>query len=144
MSTKRLFIGNLAYSATEEEVLMHFGDYQPSNARVMADRGIAFIDIAEDQLAAAIEAMDGSVLKGRPIKVDEARPREDRPAGGGGGGRGGFGGGGGGGRGGFGGGGGGRDGGGGRGGFGGGGGRGGGGGGRGRDNGRGGGGGRGW
>lgn len=97
MSIKRLFIGNLNYSTTDNELLMHFGDYQPSNPRIMGDRGFAFLDIAEDQLEACVETMDNSTLKGRQIRVSEARPREDRPSGGGGGGdRGGYGGGGGG------------------------------------------------
>ncbi len=96
MNTKTLFIGNLPYSASESDVMMHFGDYQPVSCRVLGDKGIAFLDVEESRAAEAVEALNGSELGGRAIKVDEARPREDRPRGGGGGG-GGYGGGGGGG-----------------------------------------------
>lgn len=93
MSTRRLFIGNLPYSATESDVMMHFADYQPHSVRVMADRGFAFLDVDESRWEEAVEKMDGSDLKGRALKVSEARPREDRPRpsyGGGGGGGGGY------------------------------------------------------
>ena len=45
MSTKRLFVGNLSSSTTENDLLQHFADFQPSNARVMADRGFGFIEV---------------------------------------------------------------------------------------------------
>lgn len=85
---------------------MHFGDFQPSNPRVVTDRGFAFLEVDAEQMEAAIQALDNSTLGGRNIRVSKALPREDRgprPSGGGGGGgfsrdRGGFGGGGGGGR----------------------------------------------
>lgn len=92
-------MGNLPYSVTESEVMMHFGDYQPHSCRVLYDKGIAFIDVEEDRASEAVTNLNGTEIGGRAIKVDEARPREERPrrefGGGGGGGR--FGGGGGGG-----------------------------------------------
>lgn len=80
--------------------MLHFGDFQPHAARIIATKGIAFLEIAEERAAEAIQALNGSNLGGRPIVVNEARPREERGGfGGGGGGRsGGYGGGGGGGR----------------------------------------------
>ncbi len=89
MSTKRLFVGNLPFSATESELLMHFGDFQPHSARIIPDRGFGFVDIEGDQLDACVEALNGSTLGGRAIRVNEALPQEDRPRGGGGGGGGG-------------------------------------------------------
>lgn len=86
MSTKRLFVGNLPFSATESELLMHFGDFQPHSARIIPDRGFGFVDIEGDQLDACVEALNGSMLGGRTIRVNEALPQEDRPRGGGGGG----------------------------------------------------------
>lgn len=65
--------------------MLHFGDCQPSNPRLMSDRGFAFLDIEEENLETAL-ALDGSSIKNRPVRVSEARPREDRPYGGGGGG----------------------------------------------------------
>lgn len=90
MSTKRLFVGNLPFSATESELLMHFGDYQPHSAKIIPDRGFGFVDIEGDQLDACVEAMNGSQLGGRTLRVNEAIPQEDRPRGGGGGGGGGY------------------------------------------------------
>ena len=121
---KKLYVGNLPYSVDSSELEQMFTAHGTvTSAQIITDRetgrskGFRFVEMANDQEAeAAINAMNGQDNGGRPLTVNEAKPREDR--GGGGGGRGGFGGGGG--RGGYGGGGGG-----GRGGFGGGGGRGG-------------------
>jgi RNA recognition motif-containing protein len=137
MGTK-LYVGNLPYSTTSQELNDMFAAHgSVKSADVIMDRetgrskGFGFVEMGSDEEAkAAITALNGNKINGRPLTVNEAKPREERPGGrggfgGGGGGRGGFGGGGGG-RGGFGGGGGGGGfgGGGGRGGFGGGGGRG--------------------
>ncbi|MCC6686479.1 MAG: RNA-binding protein [Fimbriimonadaceae bacterium] len=86
MSTKRLFVGNLPFSTTESDLLMHFGDFQPHSAKIIPDRGFGFVDIEGDQLDACVEAMNGSQLGGRTLRVNEAIPQEDRPRGGGGGG----------------------------------------------------------
>jgi RNA recognition motif-containing protein len=112
---KKLYVGNLSYgvdSSALEQMFAEFGQVQ--SAQVISDRetgrskGFGFVEMSSDQEAeAAIAAMNGKQHEGRALTVNEARPREDRP--GGGGGRGGYGGGGGGGRGGYGGGGGGRD-----------------------------------
>ena len=126
-----LYVGNLPYSVTDQELNEIFSEIgEVQSARVMNDRetgrsrGFGFVEMKnEDDGREAIEKLNGADMGGRALVVNEARPREERPRGGGfggGGGRGGFGGGGGGGRGGFGGGN--RGGGGGRGGYGGGGG----------------------
>jgi hypothetical protein len=135
----KLYVGNLAYSVRDESLQEAFGQFGVvTSAKVMMDRetgrskGFGFVEMSSPAEAqAAMNAMNGQPLEGRPLVVNEARPREERPGGfGGGGGRSGGGGyGGGGGGGGYGGGGGGRSGGGGYGGGGGGGGYGGGGGG---------------
>lgn len=119
-----IFVGNLSYSVTEDELQAAFAQYgtvdRVSMIRDRATgqpRGFAFVEMSDGGEAnSAIQALNGRELSGRAINVNEARPREERGPGGGG--NRGFGGGGGGGRGGNGGGGGGR----GRGGFGGGGG----------------------
>jgi RNA recognition motif-containing protein len=126
----KLYVGNLSYNTTSSDLEQLFSPHGTvQSAEVIADRdsgrskGFGFVQMgSDDEAQAAIAAVNGQQHDGRTLTVNEAKPREDRPRGGGGGG--GYGGGGGGGsRGGFGGGGGGR------GGFGGGGGRGGGGGG---------------
>ncbi|MEM1331286.1 MAG: RNA-binding protein [Planctomycetota bacterium] len=134
----KLYVGNLPFSASEEEIHELFSQYgDVVSANLVMDRetgrprGFGFVEYNDEESAnRAIEATNGMDFGGRTLTVNEARPRENRGfgGGGGGGGRGGFGGGGGGGRGGYGGGGGG-----GRGGYGGGGGGGYGGGGRGGD-----------
>ena len=123
----KLYVGNLSYNTTSSDLEQLFAQHgSVQSAEVISDRdtgrskGFGFVQMGTDEEAqAAIAALNGQQHDGRALTVNEAKPREDRPrGGGGGGGRGGFGGGGGGGRGGYGGGGGG----GGRGGYGGGGG----------------------
>ena len=117
----KLYVGNLSYNTNSSDLEQLFGQHGTvQSAEVIADRetgrskGFGFVQMASDQEAqAAITALNGKEHDGRALTVNEAKPREDRPRGGGGGGRGGFGGG----RGGGGGGGGGRYGGGGRGGY---------------------------
>jgi RNA recognition motif-containing protein len=115
----KLYVGNLSYNTTSSELEQLFGQHGTvQSAEVISDRdtgrskGFGFVQMASDQEAqAAIAALNGQEQDGRALTVNEAKPREDRPrGGGGGGGRGGYGGGGGGGggRGGYGGGGGGR------------------------------------
>jgi RNA recognition motif-containing protein len=126
----KLYVGNLAYSVRDDSLQEAFAQFgSVTSAKVMMDRdtgrskGFGFVEMGSDAEAqAAINGMNGQALEGRAIVVNEARPREDRPGGfgGGGGGRSGGGGGYGGGGGGYGGGGGGRSGGGGYGGGGGG------------------------
>jgi RNA recognition motif-containing protein len=99
---KKMYVGNLSYSANEDELRRIFEEHGTVvSAQVIMDRetgrskGFAFVEMSSDQEAqAAISALDGKEIGGRVIKVNEARPREDR-GGGGGGGRGGYGGGGG-------------------------------------------------
>lgn len=104
---KRIYCGNLSYSVTSADLEQLFGQYGAvRSADVVMDRdtgqskGFAFVEMERDADAqAAIQALNDQQHEGRPLKVNEARPREERrPGGGGGGGRGGYGGGGGGGR----------------------------------------------
>jgi cold-inducible RNA-binding protein len=104
---RKLYVGNLPYSATEQSLREAFSaSGTVDSVSVITDRdtgqskGFAFIEMSTDQEAqAATEAMNGKTLDGRQIKVNEAKPKGS--GGGGGGGRGGYGGGGGGGRGGY-------------------------------------------
>ena len=109
----KLYVGNLAYSVRDESLQSAFSQFGTvTSAKVMMDRetgrskGFGFVEMGNDAEAqAAINGMNGQPLEGRPVVVNEARPREDRPGGfgggGGGGGRSPYGGGGGGGRGGY-------------------------------------------
>ena len=106
----KLYVGNLSYNVTNadlEQLCAQYGTVQ--SAEVIQDRdtgrskGFGFVQMgSDDEAQAAISALNGQEHDGRALTVNEAKPREDRPRGsGGGGGRGGYGGGGGGGRGGY-------------------------------------------
>ncbi len=104
----KLYVGNLAYSVRDDSLQQAFSQFGTvTSAKVMMDRdtgrskGFGFVEMGSDAEAqAAINGMNGQPLEGRPLVVNEARPREARPGGGGGygggGGGGGYGGGGGG------------------------------------------------
>ena len=107
----KLFVGNLPWAATEDDIRAHFAQFgEVTGVEVMRDkftgraRGFAFVTMASNEHAqSAIAKTEGIDFMGRPLKVNVARPREERPSFGGGdrggfgggGGRGGFGGGGG-------------------------------------------------
>ncbi len=102
---KRLYVGGLPYSATEQDLENLFASAGTvSSAVVVTDRytgqakGFGFVEMSTDAEAeAAINSLNGTTMGGRTLTVNEAKPREDR-SGGGGGRSGGYGGGGGGGR----------------------------------------------
>jgi RNA recognition motif-containing protein len=84
MASKSLYVGNLSYSATESSLRTLFAEYEPSEVRLIGDKGFGFVDVPEDKAAAAILAMNGREVDGRAITVSEARPRGERSGGGGG------------------------------------------------------------
>lgn len=93
--SKRLYVGNLTYNLTEDELRAHFADYGPvEDAAIIEGRGFGFVTIPDEQAQRAIDTLNGTDLGGRTLTVNEARPRENREGGGGGyrGGRGGGGG----------------------------------------------------
>jgi RNA recognition motif-containing protein len=97
---RRLYVGNLPYKTTDEDLTDLFGQAGPvDNVRVMRDqatgraRGFGFVEMTTDEAAQkAIEQFHEYELEGRALVVNEARPRESGGFGGGGG-RGGYGGG---------------------------------------------------
>ncbi len=103
---RKLYVGNLAYQMSDSDLERLFSPHGTvQSAQVIMDRdtgrskGFGFVEMKTDQEAqAAIAAMNGKEVEGRALKVNEAKPREDRGGsrGGSGGGRGGYGGGGGG------------------------------------------------
>jgi RNA recognition motif-containing protein len=88
-----IYIGNLSFKATEEDLqtlFSHFGEV--SSVRIITDRetgrsrGFAFVEMPDkDEAEEAIEKVNGTEIAGRTVTVNEARPRADRPRGGGGG-----------------------------------------------------------
>jgi cold-inducible RNA-binding protein len=97
MNTK-LFVGNLSFEVTENDLQDAFAAFGPVNEVNLVverstgrSRGFAFVTMATPEGAqAAIQGMAGKDLRGRALTVNEARPREER-SGGGGDGRGGYG-----------------------------------------------------
>jgi RNA recognition motif-containing protein len=96
--SKNLYVGNLAFGTTQADLEQLFGQYGTvTKAQIITDRetgqsrGFAFVEMASGA-DEAIKALNLSQFQGRSITVNEARPREERPRGGG---RGGYGGGGG-------------------------------------------------
>ena len=91
---KNIYVGNLAYSTTEDELREAFENHgEVSSAAIIMDRetgrskGFGFVEMPSDEEAeGAIAAMDGNELGGRQLRVNEARPRGERSGGGGGGG----------------------------------------------------------
>ena len=98
---KRIYVGNLPFSATEDEIRELFsshGDVHAVNLINDRDtgrpRGFGFVEMASDEEARkAIQELEGMDIGGRKLTVNEARPRQPRSGGGGGGGYGGGGGG---------------------------------------------------
>lgn len=83
MAHKTLYVGNLSYSATEQDLRDLFAAFDPVEIRIIGDKGFGFVDVPAEKAAEAIAATNSKEVRGRAVKVDEARPR---PTGGGGGG----------------------------------------------------------
>ncbi len=97
---KKLYVGNLPFDTDEEQIRELFSTYGDVKSVDMINdrdtgrfRGFCFVAMDNSEADAAINALNGYSFGGRPLKVNEAKPREERPAGSGGGGRGGYGGG---------------------------------------------------
>src|ERR1700690_35732 len=81
---RKLYVGNLSFTATEEELREHFAQAgTPDTVAIVKDRmtgrsrGFGFVEMSTDEEAMqAIEQLDGKELKGRPLKINEARARE--------------------------------------------------------------------
>ena len=97
--SKRIYVGNLPFSSTEEDIQTLFAQYGevvsvylPNDRETGRPRGFGFVEMEDDAAAKAISALDGKEFGGRSLRVNEAResefrgPRRDSgPRGGGGG-----------------------------------------------------------
>jgi RNA recognition motif-containing protein len=91
--SKKLYVGNLSFDVTEKRLQELFAPYgSVQTAQLIMDRdtgrskGFGFVEMGTDQEAtAAISGMNGQMIEGRSMTVNEARPRTDRPRTGGGG-----------------------------------------------------------
>lgn len=84
-----IYVGNLPWSTTEETLRAAFEEFgEVDSAKVITDRetgrsrGFGFVEMPDDSAAqAAIEALNDKEFEGRNLRVNEARPRDDRPRG---------------------------------------------------------------
>jgi RNA recognition motif-containing protein len=81
-----IYVGNLSYQVTEEDLKRAFAEYGtvnrvqlPTDRETGRPRGFAFVEMeTEAQETAAIDALDGAEWMGRDLKVNKAKPREER------------------------------------------------------------------
>jgi RNA recognition motif-containing protein len=86
-----IYVGNLSYQVTQEDLKQAFEEYGtvnrvqlPTDRETGRMRGFAFVEMGtEEEEAAAIEALDGAEWMGRDLKVNKAKPREERGSSGG-------------------------------------------------------------
>lgn len=83
MATKSLYVGNLTYTVNESALRELFAEFEPTEVRLIGDKGFAFVDVPAEKAADAIAALNGRELQGRALTVNEARPRSERGGGGG-------------------------------------------------------------
>ena len=82
-----IYVSNLSFNVTDEDLQSYFTEYgEVSSAKVITDkmtnrsRGFGFVEMADDAAAQkAIAELDGATVDGRAIKVNVAKPREERP-----------------------------------------------------------------
>ena len=83
---KSIYVGNLPFSATEDEVRGLFGTYgEVLSVKIITDRetgrprGFAFVEMGDADADAAVEGLADHQMGGRSLKINEARPRAPRP-----------------------------------------------------------------
>jgi cold-inducible RNA-binding protein len=88
--SKKVYVGNLSFEATEEQVRDLFTPYGKIDSIAMITdresgrfRGFCFVEMETSAANAAIKALDSTEVDGRALKVNEAQPREERSGGGG-------------------------------------------------------------
>ena len=86
--SKKLYVGNLSFDATETEVRELFEKHGTVESIAMITdrdsgrfRGFGFVEMEDSAANAAIKALDGQDMNGRALKVNEAKPREERGGG---------------------------------------------------------------
>lgn len=83
---KTLYVGNLPYSASDDDIEELFSKHGAVHSiKLISDRetgrfrGFGFVEMDGDEALAAMEALDGTDFGGRTLRVNEARDRKDRP-----------------------------------------------------------------
>ena len=90
--SKRIYVGNLPYSATEDELRELFGEYGDVlgvdlvlDRETNRPRGFGFVEMGEEDADKAIQNLNNTSMGGRTLRINEARPRRESFGGGGGG-----------------------------------------------------------
>ena len=80
MQGSKLYVGNLSYSVTDEQLEGLFSPHgKVKSANVIGNKGFGFVELSDNAEAEkAKEALDGTDFEGRNLKVDEARPQRER------------------------------------------------------------------
>ena len=81
---KKLYVGNLPFSATEDEISQLFGQHGTVHSVALINdretgrpRGFGFVEMSSESADAAIKALDGKEMGGRTLRINEARPRNE-------------------------------------------------------------------
>lgn len=87
--SKKIYVGNLSFSSTEDQVRELFAEYGEIESIAMITdrdtgrfRGFGFVEMEDSAANAAIQALNDTMFDGRSLRVNEARPREERGGGG--------------------------------------------------------------
>ena len=80
MQGSKLYVGNLSYSVTDEQLEGLFSPHgKVKSANVIGNKGFGFVELSDNAEAEkAKDALDGTDFEGRNLKVDEARPQRER------------------------------------------------------------------
>ena len=81
--TKKMYVGNLPFSSTEEDVQDLFSQYgEVESVKIIYDketgrsRGFGFVELSEETAQEAMRTLDGNKFAGRTLKINEAKPRK--------------------------------------------------------------------
>jgi len=81
MQGSKLYVGNLSYAVTNEQLEKLFSDYgEVKNINIIEGKGFGFVEMSSNEEAEkAKDGLNGAEFEGRTMKVDEARPPRERP-----------------------------------------------------------------
>lgn len=85
MHGSKLFVGNLSYTVTEEQLKTLFGTHGTvTDVRIIGDKGFGFVEMSsQSEAETAKNELDGFNFEGRNLRVDEAKPKTEKRSGGG-------------------------------------------------------------
>jgi len=80
MQGSKLYVGNFVYATTDDQLKELFAEYgEVVEVNIIGNKGFGFVEMSSSEEAeAAKEALDGTEIQGRTLRVDEARPKKPR------------------------------------------------------------------